>query len=93
MARGKPIPEHIANPPKVRNSLELFYNAFWDLTTSRQTAESGPNPIPWHVIKLWCDEFGLDEEDRYAMFRHVRAMDMAYLDFHAGKMEPQGSAE
>lgn len=72
--------------------LELFYNAFWDITTSRNVGEAGPSPVSWHIIKLWCDEYGLADEDRYAMFHHIRAMDMAYLEHHAGKVRQQESA-
>lgn len=74
----RPIPSHIANPPKVREGLMMFYGAFTQLNSCRSSGMS-EGPIPWTAIYLWANEKELVGRQRKLLFHHVRAMDVAYL--------------
>jgi hypothetical protein len=80
------LPKNFANRPTIGIGMQLFMDAFWDLTTTRQVTESGASPIPWLAIKQWCDEYDLDDGLRYEMFHFIRKLDMSYLDYRADKM-------
>lgn len=37
-------------------------------------------PIPWRVIREYCQILDLDEDQTEAMHHHIREMDKAYLE-------------
>lgn len=84
MAERMPLPDKIQNAPSLWFGLELYYQAFWDLTTCRSTGWSVA-PIPWSAIKEYCQVYTLDAEQTEALFYLVRQMDNAYMDYRARK--------
>lgn len=83
--RGRlPLPERIANAPRLQIGLELYYDAFWELGSCRAFGWS-MGPIPWVAINDYAETFDFDGEQREALFHYVRVMDQAYLNFHAPK--------
>lgn len=81
-----PVPERIANAPQLDKGLELYYNAFMDLTVSRQLGPSGEGPIGWRTIAEYAEYHQLDEEQTEDMFHLIAIMDSAYLDYRAKKI-------
>lgn len=69
--------------PELRMGLELYYGAFWDLSTCRPIGMS-EGPISWLSIDAYATARGLDEEQRDDLHHHIRFMDRAYLE-HMGK--------
>jgi hypothetical protein len=86
LADGLPLPERMQNAPRLWLGLELYWQAFWDLTTCRTSGWSVA-PIPWSAMKEYAEVLELDDEQRESMFYLVRAMDNAYMDFRARKKE------
>jgi len=80
----KPLPKKIQNAPELNLGLELYWNAFWDLSTCRSTG-FGAGPIPWLAILEYTRTFEFDEEQQEDAFYLVRVMDNAYLNHHADK--------
>lgn len=76
----------MAEAPQLWLGSELFWGAFWDLTTCRTTGLSVA-PIPWSAMKEYADLLELDDEQTESLFLLVRAMDNAYMDFRARKKE------
>ena len=84
--RKRPLPERIQNAPDLYTGLELFFEAFIELNTCRQTGW-GPGPIPFTAIWDYCTFLGLTYEESGDLLYHVRRMDEAYLKHSARKSE------
>lgn len=66
--------------------LELFYNAFMDLTSCRGTGYGTEGPIPWTAVRQWARERELDEEQAEDLEYHIPQMDEVYLKHKAKKL-------
>ena len=84
LADNQPLPGKIRNAPRLLMGNELYWNAFWDLTTCRSTGLSVA-PIPWNAMKDYAVINELDAEQVDSLFILVRAMDNAYMDYCARK--------
>lgn len=84
LREGKHIPDEIAFAPEIMIGLEIYYIAFQELSDSRNIGR-GLGPIPWKVVKEYCDYLELDEDQREAMHHHVSKMDGAFLEFNRKK--------
>lgn len=84
MRERMPLPKKIQNAPQLRLGLDLYYNAFWDLTSCRAVGW-GLGPIPWVSIKDYGETFEFDEDQTESLFYFVRMMDNAFLDHHRTK--------
>jgi hypothetical protein len=82
--RKKPVPERIQNAPDLLLGLELYFDAFIELSTCRNTGWA-PGPIPFWSIYEYCAKEDLDAEESEDMFFHIRHMDQAYLQFVESK--------
>lgn len=80
---NKPYPKVIADAPELLVGLELFYEAFYDLTSCR--GGMGDGPIPWTAIEEYCNQTGIYDEQRERMHEYMRGMDNAFLEHHRKK--------
>lgn len=78
--RKKAVPERIQNAPDLFLGLELFFDAFMELSTCRNTGWS-PGPIPSWCISEFCVRMELDEETTDDMIYHIRQMDQAFMKY------------
>ena len=85
-AQGHPIPERIANKPQLDMGLQLYYSAFFDLTTCRPSG-MGICPIPWTAIREYALTFEFDSEQEEALYCYIRAMDSVFMKYHDDKAE------
>lgn len=76
---GDALPDRIQNAPQLLRGLSLYYNAFQDLTTTRQSG-FGIGPISWQAINDYCLTYGIDGEQREDMFFHIVRLDAAYRE-------------
>lgn len=83
---GQPLPDHIQNAPELTQGLELFYNAFQDLSSCR-TAGMSLGPIPWTAMDQYCVRYGINGEQRDDLFHHVEKLDEAYREYVEKKAE------
>ena len=77
--RGDPLPEKLANAPSILPGLEIYYQAFWDLSTTRQHG-MGLGPIPWDKVEEYADRGLYNEEQRSALHFYIQRMDTLYLN-------------
>lgn len=90
MRQRSPLPERIKNAPRLWLGLELYYDAFWELSTCRASGMA-VMPIPWSAMRDYASTFGLDEAQEEDLFYLVRAMDNAYIEhFEKGKKTSPG---
>lgn len=82
--RKRPLPERIQNAPDLFLGLELYFIAFLELTTCRNSGW-GATPIPSWCIDEFCARNGLDDEDSDEMHYQIRHMDQAFLKHIASK--------
>lgn len=64
--------------------LELFFNAFIELNTNRNTGWSA-GPIPGWCIGEYSDRLELTEDEEEDLYYHIRKMDEAFLKYNARK--------
>lgn len=61
--------------------LELFWEAFWELTTCRSVGFS-MGPIPWLAMREYAVTFEMGGDQQDDLFYLVREMDNAYINHH-----------
>lgn len=88
---GDPLPERILNAPQLLRGLALYYNAFQDLSTSRQTG-FGVGSIPWQAINDYCLTYEVDGEQREDMFFFIARLDATYQE-HVKKEQNLSSGQ
>lgn len=88
------IPSRIANAPVLMRGLDLFWRAFWALTTDRPAevvSQLGDKQvttysfIPWASVHAWAVAHHLDDDATEALHSHIRSMDVAYIEEKAHK--------
>lgn len=77
MKAGAPMPERIANAPELKQGLELYLDAFYDLDSERGVSET-LGSIPWSKIKDYAEFYDFDEEQTECLFFFIREMDRAH---------------
>lgn len=80
------LPAAIRDAPDVPLGLEIYFQAFWELTTCRGGG-MGLIPISWMTIIEYAQLHELDDEQTDDLLYFVRAMDKAYMEHHAAKLE------
>ena len=86
-----PLPDRILNAPELGLGLELFYNAFNDLTPCRAIG-FGEGPIPWLAIDDYCRRQGITGVQREDLLYHVQQLDTVYLEYRAKQVSKQTAA-
>lgn len=79
---GMPLPAKIRNAPELQIGLELYFDAFFELSTCRQVG-FGLSPIPWSAIREYALTYGLDDVQTEDLTHHIRTMDEAFLKHHS----------
>ena len=85
MQNRLPLPKRIQNAPELHFGLELYYGAFIDLSTCRAVGFA-EGPIPWTVLQDYCLAMEIEDEQKEDLFFYVRALDNAYLEHQAKKI-------
>lgn len=87
-AAGQPIPDRVANAPRLMPGLELYLNAFFDLDSER-THGFSLSPIPWSAIFRYGKAYGFDKEQQEELIYFVRKLDQAHLNRLSKKQEAE----
>ena len=85
----QPLPDAIANAPVLYWGLELYYCAFFDLSSERLYAEG---PIPWIAIRRYANELELNDEQTETLHHHVSRLDAVYADYQSKKSKERHAA-
>lgn len=80
MRERLPLPKKIQDAPELMFGLELYYAAFFDLSTCRPVGFV-EGSIRWLDVDVYCDRLELDEDQRIEMHYHMERMDAVYLDW------------
>jgi hypothetical protein len=88
MQHGIPIPECILNQPDLTPGLELFFEAFWALTTTRAQG-MGAGCIPWTACQKYAEVCGFDEEQADDLWFFISSMDAIFLKHLSDKRAPE----
>ncbi len=83
----------IENAPSLFMGLELFWEAYADLSTCRPVSFGGPLPIPWSAIRDYAEAHDFDEEQAETLELLVRRMDSEFLKWHEAKYGSQSKPE
>jgi hypothetical protein len=84
MKRRQPLPKKIQEAPELALGLELYWDAFWDLSTCRPGG-FGATAIPWLAIRDYGVTFEYDEEQMDDLFHFTRVMDNEFIQHHEKK--------
>lgn len=86
MREGLPLPAKIQNAPELMIGLQFYMMAFQQLNSDRGVAPDGRElPIPWSSIDRWADSHDIVGELKEDLHYHVRALDVAYLEYKESK--------
>lgn len=81
---GEPIPERIANRPRIEATETFWYQAFFDLDTERSHG-NGLTKIPRSAMVAYAKECGLTEIEKFELIFVLRRVDDEHLDELAKK--------
>ncbi len=73
-----PLPDSIANKPEITAGLEIYWQAFTDLNTSRQLGMA-EGPIPWTAINQWAIRHHIVDDDFDRLVLILKGMDAVYM--------------
>lgn len=90
MRSGQPIPRVMAEAPELTLGLQLYMDAWYDLSTCRSSGMSA-GPIPWLAIYEWATLHELDEDQRELLHAYIPAMDATYFEHLRHKQETEGN--
>lgn len=85
-----PIPNKIKNAPTLDMGLELFFNAWFELTSTRPVG-MGTGPIPWNVVQDYAERFDFDDFQTEALHYYMGAMDTVYFEYQEIKNKAIGN--
>jgi hypothetical protein len=81
----QPLPKQFLNAPELFAGLDIYYIAFMDLTSCRDIGQNVMGPISWYMVQQYCNEYGIEGEQREDVFYHVLKMDEAYIEYTLSK--------
>lgn len=91
--RRIPLPDKIADAPRILTGLEPYYIAFWELSTDRPSG-FGAGQIPWSSIDRYAAREGMGHDEYLDLIDMIRAMDRAFLAYSKEKQaEREAAAE
>jgi hypothetical protein len=70
-----PLPEKISNAPKMLVGLDIYFNAFTDLSAFRNPSDS----LRWESVNQYCKENDITGIQRENMFYHLSSLDKLYI--------------
>ena len=80
----EPLPERIANAPQLFEGLELYYDAFFDLDTTRSHTQ-GFTRISILDTKDYAEAWGFDDEQTAMLLYVVPRMDTELITYMKSK--------
>jgi len=87
LKQGRPLPEKIENAPVLLPGLDVFYNAFLELSTCRAHGMGVLGPIPWTAISAYAEYEGFTSEQDFDLFvLYIRDMDREFLKHMSKKL-------
>jgi hypothetical protein len=89
---GMPLPDKIKNAPVLLLGLDFFFKTWVELGSCRSVGMD-EGPIPWTVIRTYCNEYDILGELREDTFYLVRSIDNAYLRWKKDKAKKQRLSE
>lgn len=74
------LPDKIKGAPQILPGLELYYEAFTELSSSR-TSGMGIGAIPWTAIDRWALRYEVEGDDFERLAMYIRMMDAKFIEF------------
>lgn len=71
--------------------MELYWQAYLDLTTERPMTMGGAGRIPWSKVMEWGDRHDIADMDR--LWYLVSALDRCAAEHHAKAAAPKAAAK
>jgi hypothetical protein len=88
MRERSPLPQFLINCPELQQGLELYFQAFMELSTCRGVG-FGEGPIPWTAMMQWAVHNSLSDDQTDTLVYIMHEMDGAYLRHMAAKRKTQ----
>lgn len=92
--RGLPLPGFIQDAPVLLPGLDLYYEAFQELSTCRPYIglEGVPGPIPWTAVESWGVAKEFEGEAQDYLEKMIRALDDEFLKYTREKQGGKSGA-
>jgi hypothetical protein len=82
------LPSAIDNKPEVWPGLQIYWQAWRDLWTSRAWAEA---PISWVTVQAWGVAQALSADQMADLHTHIRALDNAFCKWRYEKQKREAA--
>ena len=79
----RPLPDRIKNAPELMLGLELYFGAFFDLSSSRSGL--GDGPISFMSVREYAQIYEFSEEQTEDLHYFILEMDKVFLDWKKKK--------
>ena len=83
---GGKVPDKFANAPELRQGLQFYIEAFFELDSDRDFGEI-PGRIPWTAIHAYSKANELDEDQTADLFYLVRQLDDEHMKRQAERLK------
>jgi hypothetical protein len=78
LQEGKPVPAEYAWRPRLHPALQIYWDAFWELSADRQVGMA-IGRIPYTAIDRYAVRYGIEDVDEFDTFREImRSMDAEF---------------
>ncbi len=81
---GRPVPSGYLNQPEIEVEYQFFYEAFWELSSDRQSGMS-VGQIPSGSIARFASDLEMDTDAADFLRAVLRSLDNIYLSHQSGK--------
>ena len=78
------IPASLLDEPQLLPGLVLYYEAFWELSSDRQSG-FGIGPIPYTSIMMYCRDWDMDDDMTVTFRALIRKMDAHFIKWNVAK--------
>lgn len=79
------LPDKIKEAPELMPGLELYYEAFTELSNTRPITQGGLGAIPWTAINEWAKRYDIEGSDFERLATYVRSLDAEYIKYVSKK--------
>lgn len=81
------LPPVIKNAPEIQTGLELYWDAYHDLSSTRAPAFEGVSPIPWTALLIYSEKYEFSDTQFEWLVYITGKLDDALQKYHRSKAE------
>ena len=89
LRKGRELPDWYLDEPDIVPGYRFYLDAFFELSTTRNSSIDGIQPIPWHRIVDYANYARLDPDFVEHFVRVIRSLDATFLKWRSEERNKQ----